>query len=56
MNDHKDTVNNNDNEEACDTGTGAGTGDDRDSEACATSTGAGAGDDSDTKAFVWPPG
>ena len=26
MNDHKDTVNNNDNEEACDTSTGAGTG------------------------------
>ena len=33
MNDHKDTVNNNDNEEACDTSTGAGTGDDRDREA-----------------------
>ena len=37
MNDHKDTVNNNDNEEACDTSTGAGTGDDSDREACDTS-------------------
>ena len=52
MNDHKDTVNNNDNEEACDTGTGAGTGDDRDREACNAGTGAEAGDDRDNEALA----
>ena len=32
MDDHTDKVNDDDNEEACDTSTGAGTGDDRDNE------------------------
>jgi hypothetical protein len=45
MNDQKDKVNDNDNDEACDTSTGAGTGDDRDREACNAGTGAEAGDD-----------
>ena len=52
MNDQKDKVNDNDNDEACDTSTGAGTGDDRDREACNAGTGAEAGDDRDNEALA----
>ena len=44
MNDHKDKVNDSDNE-YCDTGTGTGNGYDSDNEDCDTGTGADTGED-----------